>query len=112
MLCDDLPFHNWPSFQVAEQTHSTDYTATQLLAAEARTIGVEAIRAPSAQRAGGMNVAVLEPAAFVPPPKPHSSWASLANEDGLMLPFWDKLPSDFVRVSRISARDGRLLLGR
>ena len=47
-------------------------------------IGVEAIRTPSARRAGGMNVAVLEPAAFVLPPKPHSSWASLANKDGLI----------------------------
>ena len=28
------------------------------------------------------------------------------------LPVWDKLPSDFVRVSRISAADGRSLLGR
>jgi hypothetical protein len=65
-------------------THPTDYSATQLLAAEARAIGVEAIRAPSARCAGGINVAVLEPAAFVPPPKPHSSWAFLANEDGLI----------------------------
>ena len=31
---------------------------------------------------------------------------------GLLLPVWDKLPSDFVRVSRISARDGHSLLGR
>jgi hypothetical protein len=31
---------------------------------------------------------------------------------GLLLPVWDKLPSDHVRVSRISARDGRSLLGR
>ena len=31
---------------------------------------------------------------------------------GLLLPVWDKLPSDYVRVSRISARDGRSLLGR
>jgi len=31
---------------------------------------------------------------------------------GLLLPVWDKLPSDFVRVSRISAADGRALLGR
>jgi hypothetical protein len=31
---------------------------------------------------------------------------------GLLLPVWDKLPSDFVRVSRISATDGRSLLGR
>ncbi len=31
---------------------------------------------------------------------------------GLLLPIWDKLPSDFVRVTRISAGDGRSLLGR
>ena len=31
---------------------------------------------------------------------------------GLLLPVWDKLPSDFVRVTRISASDGRSLLGR
>jgi hypothetical protein len=31
---------------------------------------------------------------------------------GLLLPVWDKLPSDHVRVSRISASDGRSLLGR
>jgi hypothetical protein len=31
---------------------------------------------------------------------------------GLLLPVWDKLPSDFVRVSRILAADGRSLLGR
>lgn len=31
---------------------------------------------------------------------------------GLLLPVWDKLPSDFVKVSRISAADGRSLLGR
>ena len=31
---------------------------------------------------------------------------------GLLLPVWDRLPSDFVRVSRISAADGRSLLGR
>lgn len=31
---------------------------------------------------------------------------------GLLLPVWDKLPSDFVRVSRISAAEGRSLLGR
>src|SRR3546814_9156473 len=30
----------------------------------------------------------------------------------LLLPVWDKLPSDFVRVSRISAADGRSLLSR
>jgi P-loop containing NTP hydrolase pore-1/C-terminal domain on Strawberry notch homologue len=31
---------------------------------------------------------------------------------GLLLPVWDKLPDDFVRVSRIAAADGRTLLGR
>ncbi len=31
---------------------------------------------------------------------------------GLLLPVWDKLPADFVRVSRIAAADGRSLLGR
>nr|WP_082734463.1 bifunctional class I SAM-dependent methyltransferase/DEAD/DEAH box helicase [Novosphingobium sp. CCH12-A3] len=31
---------------------------------------------------------------------------------GLLLPVWDKLPGDYVRVSRIAARDGRSLLGR
>ena len=31
---------------------------------------------------------------------------------GLLLPVWDKLPSDYVRVSRISAHDGRSMLGR
>jgi hypothetical protein len=31
---------------------------------------------------------------------------------GLLLPVWDKLPADHVRVSRISASDGRSLLGR
>jgi hypothetical protein len=31
---------------------------------------------------------------------------------GLLLPVWDKLPDDYVRVSRIAAADGRTLLGR
>ncbi|MEI6644138.1 MAG: strawberry notch family protein [Novosphingobium sp.] len=31
---------------------------------------------------------------------------------GLLLPVWDKLPTNYVRVSRISASDGRSLLGR
>jgi hypothetical protein len=65
-------------------THPTDYSATQQLAADARNIGVDAIRAPSARRRGGINVAVLEPAALVPPPKPHSSWALLAIDEGLI----------------------------
>ena len=37
---------------------------------------------------------------------------SLFLATGLLLPVWDKLPSDYVRVSRISARDGTSLLGR
>jgi hypothetical protein len=65
-------------------THPTDYSGTQQLAADARMIGVTAIRAPSARRHGGINVAVLDPAALVPPPKPHSSWAFFVNEDGLI----------------------------
>ena len=69
---------------VSRWTHPTDYTATQQLAADARTVGVEAIRAPSARRQGGINVAVLEPAILVPPPKAHSSWAFLATEDGMI----------------------------
>ncbi len=31
---------------------------------------------------------------------------------GLLLPIWDKLPGEHVRVSRIAAKDGRSLLGR
>ncbi len=31
---------------------------------------------------------------------------------GLLLPIWDKLPGELVRVSRIAAKDGRSLLGR
>lgn len=31
---------------------------------------------------------------------------------GLPLPVWDKLPADHLRVSRVSANDGRSLLGR
>ncbi|WP_168452277.1 strawberry notch-like NTP hydrolase domain-containing protein [Sphingopyxis microcysteis] len=55
----------------------------------------------------------------------HEAWAAEVEEartshkrerlylaTGLLLPVWDKLPSDFVRVSRISAADGRSLLGR
>ena len=65
-------------------THPSDYTATQQLAADARTIGVQAIRAPSARRHDGINVAMLEPAVLIPPTKPHSSWAFLVTEDGLI----------------------------
>lgn len=31
---------------------------------------------------------------------------------GLLLPIWDKIPGDYVRVSRIAAKDGRSILGR
>jgi hypothetical protein len=61
-----------------------DYSATQTLGAAARAAGIAALRAPSARRAGGVNVAVLDPAALVPPPRPHSSWAFLAVGDGLL----------------------------
>ena len=70
--------------EVERWTHPTDYSATQRLGTEARELGVAAMRAPSARRRGGVNVAVLEPVALVPPPKPHSSWAFLASEDGLI----------------------------
>ncbi|WCT73458.1 RES family NAD+ phosphorylase [Sphingomonas naphthae] len=65
-------------------THPDDYTATQALAADARRAGIAAIRAPSARDAGGVNLAVLDPAALVPPPRAHSSWAFLAIDDGLL----------------------------
>ena len=65
-------------------THPNDYSATQQLAADARMIGVEAIRAPSARRNGGINVAILDPAALIPSPKSHSSWAFLITDDCLI----------------------------
>lgn len=61
-----------------------DYGATQALGTAARAAGIAALRAPSARRASGVNVAVLDPAALVPPPRPHSSWAFLAVGDGLL----------------------------
>lgn len=61
-----------------------DYRATQALGTTARAAGIAALRAPSARRRGGVNVAVLDPAALVPPPRPHSSWAFLAVGDGLL----------------------------
>lgn len=64
--------------------YPSDYAATQALAADARAAGVAAIRAPSVRQRGGINVAVLDPAALVPPPRPHSSWAFLATNDGLL----------------------------
>ena len=68
----------------ARWVHPTDYRETQALAAQARGLDVGAIRAASARRRGGVNVAVLDPAALVPPPVPHSSWAFLATDDGLI----------------------------
>lgn len=65
-------------------THPSDYSATQSLAAAARLGDIQAIRAPSARREGGINLAVLDPAALRPPAKPHSSWAFLATSDGLL----------------------------
>ncbi|MBI0477156.1 RES domain-containing protein [Sphingomonas sp. MA1305] len=65
-------------------THPTDYAPTQALAAAARRAGIAALRAPSARHAGGITVAVLDPAALIPPPAPHSSWAFLALGDGLI----------------------------
>ena len=64
--------------------HPNDYIATQQLASDARAIGVEAIRAPSTRRHDGINVAVLEPTALAPPPRPHLSWAFMATDDGLI----------------------------
>jgi hypothetical protein len=61
-----------------------DYTATQEVAVQARAAGVAALRAPSARRDGGVNVAVLDPVALIPPPRSHSSWAFLATPDGLI----------------------------
>ena len=72
----DTPAGRW--------THPTDYTATQALAAAARVAGIVVLRAPSARARGGINVAVLDPAALLPPPAPHSSWAFLATHDGLI----------------------------
>ena len=65
-------------------TDPVDYSATQALAAEAKRIDIGAIRAPSARDKGGVNVAVLDPAALIAPAKPHSSWAFLATATGLL----------------------------
>lgn len=65
-------------------THPSDYAPTQALAADARAAGIAAIRAPSARDSGGVNVAVLDPAALRPPHRPHSSWAFLVTGGGLL----------------------------
>lgn len=70
--------------RAAEWTHPSDYAATQALAGEARLARIAALRAPSARRLNGVNVAVLDAAALIPPPVPHSSWAFLAAADGLL----------------------------
>ena len=70
--------------QHAIWTHPTDYAQTQALADVARTLNTGAIRAPSARQKGGVNVAVLDPAALSPNVRPHSSWAFLVTRDGLL----------------------------
>lgn len=65
-------------------THPTDYTATQALGNKVRAVGGEVIRALSARAVDGVNVAILDPAALRPPPRPHSSWAFTASESGLI----------------------------
>ncbi len=64
--------------------HPTDYSATQQIAATARLAGVEVIRAPSARRFDGINLAVLQPSVLVPFYTPHSSWAFLVTDEGLL----------------------------
>lgn len=54
-----------------------------------------------ADHAAGVNVAVLDPAALKPPPRPHSSWAFLATGgDGLLATH--EMSADALRVT---ARD-------
>lgn len=65
-------------------THPYDYTTTQAIADRAREEQVAVIRAPSARCASGINVAVLAPAALVPPHKAHSSWAFMVTPEGLL----------------------------
>jgi hypothetical protein len=66
------------------EADKNDYTATHALADEARTAGVAAFRTRSARRSQGINLAVFDPIALVPPLRPHSSWALLASEEGLL----------------------------
>lgn len=82
----------------ARWTHPSDYTQTQALAAAARAIDIAAIRAPSARRPTGINVAVLAPAAFVPPPRPHSSWAFTTTPNGLIAT--REMSRDAIRLDR------------
>lgn len=78
--------------------HPTDYSETQALAMAARQAEVAAIRAPSARRSGGMNLAVLDPAALIPPPKPHSSWAFIATAIGLVAT--REMSTEAIRLNR------------
>jgi RES domain len=72
------------SERLSEWTHPSDYTATHALSVEARLANVAAIRAPSARRNKGINIAILDPAALVPPPRSHSSWAFMVSTGGLL----------------------------
>ena len=81
--CLDLTTAPW-SDPPGRWTHPDDYAPTQKLATRARAAAIATIRAPSARLPGGINLAVLDPAALVPPPRPHSSWAFLATGEGLL----------------------------
>jgi hypothetical protein len=70
--------------QRAHWVHPSDYSQTQALAEAARALNTGAIRAPSARLDGGVNVAVLDPAALSLNARPHSSWAFLVTRDGLL----------------------------
>lgn len=72
----DMPPDHWIDKQ--------DYAVTQALGKQARIAGIAAIRAPSARRPAGINLAVIDPGALLPPPRPHSSWAFLATEGTLL----------------------------
>lgn len=85
--------------------HPNDYSGTQALAASAREAEVAAIRAPSARRIGGINVAVLEPAALASEPKPHSSWAFLVTGEGLLAA--RELSDQVLRFSTPNKPDGQ-----
>lgn len=61
--CIDLTRTPWAA-RAAEWTHTSDYTACQALAAQARSEGVQWIRYASARAEGGRNGAVLDPLAL------------------------------------------------
>lgn len=81
-------------------TDPLDYGATQALGSAARDAAIGAIRAVSARGASGINVAVLDPAALVPPPRPHSSWAFLADGDTLLAT--REMSTQMVRVGPVT----------